>query len=140
MRNRETLGNVIFADPTASKAVEYVSIGEKRCARKQLRLSRNSPDSENVIGMVHTEVNPVVIYPAINELAITQPPQILKTKDPQTARITEIRKQLESLWIKKESGEISPKEYRERQQELAGILHDAERQMEHKPIRTKVYK
>lgn len=144
MRNRETLGNVIFADPTASEAIGYVSIGEKRRARKQLRQGRSFPDSKNVIDVVHAkqtniepEINPVVVYSARNELAITQPPQILKARDPQTVRITELNQQLALLWTKKHEGQISNREYRTQQQELASKLHEAERQRGHKPIRTK---
>jgi len=130
MRNRETFGNTIFRDPTASQAVQYVSIGEKRLVRKQLNQSRDFPDN------VKPETNSTNIYSARNEVT-TKYPAILKTVDPQTARVTEIRKQLESLWAQKKNGEISPKEYRKQQQELASELHHTERQRGQKATRTK---
>ena len=52
-------------------------------------------------------------------------------------RIAELNGQLSTLWQQKKTGEISPKEYRTRQQELASILHEAERQRGHRSIRTK---
>lgn len=70
---------------------------------------------------------PVTIFQLESSQA-TQPP---------TNRITELNGQLSVLWQQKKTGEISPKEYRTRQQELASILHEAERQRGHKPIRTK---
>jgi len=61
----------------------------------------------------------------------------MQTIQSQANKITELNGQLSVLWRQKQTGEISPKEYRTLQQELASKLHDAERQRGHKPIRTK---
>jgi len=80
------------------------------------------------------KTKPVVLYEN------TAPKKSNTNEDPLTTRITNIRKQLESLRIQRKNGEISPKEYRRTQQELASELHETERQRGNKPIRTKAQK
>lgn len=64
-------------------------------------------------------------------------PEKLQVTQLTTNKIAELNGQLSTLWQRKKTGEISPKEYRVRQQELAGKLYEAESQRGHKPIRTK---
>ena len=52
--------------------------------------------------------------------------------------VADLNGQLSTLWELKTTGEITPKEYRAKQQELTSKLHGTERQRGHKPIRTKI--
>lgn len=118
-RTEVSLSNQTFGDVTAWRAIRKADGNGNQIGFQESHLQTNSDYQKPHI--------PVTIFQ-------TEKP---KAAQPPTNRITELNGQLSTLWQQKITGEISPKEYKTRQQELARKLHEAERQRGHKPVRTK---
>lgn len=83
----------------------------------------------------HSQTNSDYQTPRI-PVTIFQPEKSQATH-PTTNRITDLNGQLSTLRQQKKAGEISPKEYRARQQKFAQKLHEEMEKRGHRPLRKK---
>lgn len=119
MRNRAEapLSNQTFQDVTAWRAI--INIGGAEIKQPNLE-----------------QLHSITVFSSEVAQKIEQP-HVVKSKDPQTVRITELNQQLALLWTKKHEGQISNREYRTQQQEFVKQLHEEMEKRGHRLIRTK---